>query len=187
MARRCKFHRRLTPSLYGPWGKALAVKLSRRTPSECTAQEIESFSDLVRKAFGSRDRAKEIERARSLIFLREGEEIVGVAALKVPTRRRARAVFLSAGVSLASPAVPYELGWVVVDERNRERRHSRVLVESTLQAAGDADVFATSHDTNTPMHRTLQRYGFRQAGGPYYSRRHRKRLVLFVRAGCPTS
>jgi len=157
------------------------VKLSRCLPSECMVEEIQFFSGLLCQAFGSRDRTKEIRRARSLIFLREVEQIAGVAALKAPTESDVRRVFLSAGVSLEAPAVPCELGWVVVDERFRGRGYSRALVESALQATGYEDVFATSHDCNTPMHKTLRRCGFTRAGNPYYSRRHRMKLVLFVR------
>jgi predicted GNAT family N-acyltransferase len=163
--------------------KKHAVKLSRCLPSECMVEEIEFFSGLLCQAFGSRDRAKEIHRARSLIFLREVEQIAGVAALKAPKKSKVRVIFLSAGVSLEEPGVPCELGWVVVDERFRGRRYSRMLVDSALQPAGDADVFATSHDANTPMHKTLRRCGFTRAGNPYYSRRHKRKLVLFVRSG----
>jgi predicted GNAT family N-acyltransferase len=144
---------------------------------------MQSFSELVRQAFGARDRSQEIDRAFSLIFLREGAEIVGVAALKNPTESKKSRIFQSAGVPEAHLEVPYELGWVVVDGRYRERRHSRRLVESALQAAGDANIFATSHDANTRMHRTLQRCGFTPVGKPYHSRRHGRTLVLFVRSG----
>mgnify|MGYP001603269948 CR=1 FL=1 len=160
------------------------MKIARLKPAECTPEEIESFSQLLCRAFGvgSGNRVKRIGRARCLVFLREGEELVGISALKVPTNSHRRSVIVKAGVSLSASALPYELGWVVVDGRYREKRHSRLLVESALQAAGDADVFATSHTDNTPMHRTLQRYGFTALGTPYFSPRHKRMLVLFVRA-----
>ena len=67
------------------------------SPAECTPGEISSFSDLVCRAFGSRDRTREIDRARALVFLREGEETAGVAALRVPTKSHACDVFRRAG------------------------------------------------------------------------------------------
>lgn len=160
------------------------VEIARRRPAECSPEEIESFARLLRRTFGAApgDRARRIGRARCLVFLREGEGLVGIAGLKVPTASHRRGVFVKAGVPLSGPAPPYELGWVVVDERQRGRRHSRLLVESALQAAGEAEVFATSHTENLAMHATLRRCGFTAVGDPYFSRRHERRLVLFVRA-----
>lgn len=160
------------------------MEVARRRPAECTPAEIDVFSRLLCRAFGAGtgDRARRIARARCLVFLREGEELLGIAALKAPRPSHRRGVFVKAGVPLSGPAPPHELGWVVVEERQRGRRLSRLLVESALQAAGQAEVFATSHTENLAMHATLRRCGFTAVGDPYFSRRHERRLVLFVRA-----
>jgi GNAT superfamily N-acetyltransferase len=164
------------------------VTIARRTPAECTPEEREAFSQLLCRAFGvgSGDRGKRIAAARCLILLREAGELVGIAALKAPTYSQRRAAFAKAGVPLLGAPPRHELGWVVVDERFRGQRYSRLLVESALQAAGDADVFATSHTENTPMHRTLRRSGFTAAGSPWFSRRHGRQLMLFVRPARPS-
>ena len=173
--------------LGGPSGAGLIVKSSQWPPSECSAQEIGGFCGLLDQAFGPRDRSQEIRAAHSLVYLHEGQALLGIAALKTRSVDMTRDVFQSAGVSLPEKAALYELGWVVVDQRHRGRRLSRILVEAALQAAGDACVYATCHDTNAAVHRTLRRYGFTETGTAFYSERHGKTLVLFTRAGRPTS
>lgn len=164
------------------------MTIDRRRPEECTPEDSEAFSHLLCRAFGagSGDRSRRIAAARCLVLLREGGELVGIAALKAPTYSQRRSAFARAGVPLLGAPPRHELGWVVVDERHRGRRYSRLLVESALQAAGDADVFATSHTENTPMHRTLRRSGFAVVGSPWFSGRHGRKLMLFVRPARPS-
>lgn len=161
------------------------MTIARRRPAECTPEESAAFSQLLCRAFGSGDRSKRIAAARCLLLLREVGELGGIAALKAPTYSQRRSAFARAGVPLLGAPPRHELGWVVVDERHRGRRYSRLLVESALQAAGDADVFATSHTENTPMHKALRRSGFTSAGSPWFSRRHGRKLMLFVHAARP--
>jgi GNAT superfamily N-acetyltransferase len=160
------------------------VTVERRHPSECTPQELASFASLIRNA-GEVEASglnQRIRRAKSLTFLRDGDKMIGVAALKIPDATYKRRVFANAGVPLSEPGYPYELGWIAVDPLYQGKGLSRSLVESALAAADESEVFATSHSDNSPMHKTLARFGFRRVGAPYSSSRPDRTLILFVRA-----
>lgn len=161
------------------------MRVACRPPAECGPEELRAFARLLDGAFGAGDRSKRIGRAVALVFLEDGGEVAGVAAIKSPDYGHRRRVFERAGVALASPPPRHELGWVVVDERHRGRGCSRLLAQAALEAAGHTDLFATSHTRNHAMHRTLERIGFTPVGRAWLSRRHQRELLLFLRTAAP--
>lgn len=161
------------------------MRVACRPPAECGPEELRAFARLLDGAFGAGDRSARIGRAVALVFLEDGGEVAGVAAIKSPDYGHRRRVFEGAGLALESPPPRHELGWVVVDEAHRGRGCSRWLAQAALEAAGHVDVFATSHTGNRLMHRTLEHVGFTRVGRSWFSRRHQRELALFLRPAGP--
>lgn len=161
------------------------LRVACRRPAECGPEEIRAFARLLDRAFGASDRSARVGRAVALVFLEAGSELAGVAAIKTPDYDHRRGVFTRAGVALAGPPPRHELGWVVVDESHRGQGCSRLLAQAALEAAGQVDLFATSHTGNHAMHKTLERVGFTRLGRPWLSRRHQRELALFLRTAAP--
>ena len=124
---------------------------------------------------------KRIRDAYRLGFLFLGNELVGIAALKVPRSSYRAKVEAGANVGLSGTIYPYELGWVYVREAARGRHGSTLLTESLLREV-DAGIFATSATDKDRMHGTLRRHGFVETGVPYPSIEvPGRQLKLFIR------
>ncbi len=161
------------------------MKTITKSPADCSTEELDDFCRIVRAAgevdpYGLKER---VRCAKAVAFAISDGETLGVAALKVPDENYRQSVFTNAKANRSACEYPFEVGWVVVDDHHRGKGLSRILVEATLTAAGDVSVFATSASSREPMHRTLRRLGFVQAGEPYLSRRRNSDLLLFVRDG----
>ncbi len=161
------------------------MKVTCRPPAGCSPGELRAFARLLDEAFGASDRSARIGQAVALVFLKDGSELLGIAAIKRPSYDHRRGVFARAGVALAGPPPRHELGWVVVDEGRRGLGCSRLLAQAALEAAGQVELFATSHTGNRPMHRTLERLGFTRVGRAWFSGRHQRELLLFLRTAAP--
>jgi GNAT superfamily N-acetyltransferase len=166
-------------------GLTMSFAVDSRTPKDCSKVEIEQFIALVLKgdevvAEGLEGR---VRRAEELIFLRtEAGQLTGIAALKHPSGGYRTSIAKKTGIELPVALLPYELGWIYVEMDWRKQGLSGHLVESALTAIRGAGVFSTSRADNTPMHRTLERYGFNTQGGDYQSDRGDHRIRLFVRS-----
>lgn len=102
-------------------------------------------------------------RTRQLALLRVklNNRVVGVAALKTPTKQYRADKFAAAGVPIAAYETALELGYVVVAEDMRGKKLSGDLSDAIAkEIRGPA--FATT-DSNT-MKKNLQRSGFSRVG-----------------------
>lgn len=171
----------------GLWGlREMTIDVAARAGSEFSSAEHQNFIDFV--LLGGEVPEATLRRnvpvAPRLVFLREGGQLHGVAALKTPIGTYRAAIRQKAGINVDSDEYPFELGYVFVDPRTRGRGYAKVLVDAALGASDGSGVFATSREDNVAMHRTLLGNGFTRAGEPYQSREaQQRRLQLFLRAG----
>lgn len=154
-----------------------------KSPSECSPAELELFTRLAREGneVQSAGLMKRVVRAKALAFFVEDGNTIGIAALKRPYESYKAGVFAKAKATQESGQFPYELGWVVIDEKHQGRKLSRVLVEAVLSKCEGRHVFATSATTRDRMHRTLSRFGFVRHGQEYPSSERDEQLFLFIR------
>src|SRR5947207_15505841 len=93
------------------------VTSSILSPSDCTAQALADFENLVVEG-GTVDPqglAQRIRNASRLLFLRESNgQLVGVGALKHPLFGYRAKVFANARATTPPDEYPIELGWVPV-------------------------------------------------------------------------
>jgi len=166
----------------------MRIKVEAKRPSECTQERLKSFIDLIVDAgevvrTGLEARVAAAER---LIFMYSDEgALIGVAAVKRPSEHHTQEVFSDAKTKAGPANYEFEIGWIVIrdDPRYRGKKLSRPLVEECMEITGKGKVFATARSTNTPMIRTLNRYGFRASGRPYPTRRAGSSyaLTLFIK------
>ncbi len=154
-----------------------------KSPSSCTDAEIADFMAFVLAGGEVTQHGLEgrVRSAVQLGFLREGQCLVGIAALKRPNLQYRTSVASSSGADLASSRFPYELGWVFILPSARGKKYSPLISRAVLAAAGTDGVFATSRTDNPFMHGTLGKLGFSSSGDPYPSKRGNYELQLFVR------
>lgn len=153
-----------------------------KRPVDCDATEIEAFVDLVVSG-GEVDAdglPGRVRRAKFLAFLREGERLIGVAGLKLPSKNHRGEVAAAAGHELPGTRFAYELGWVFVDPASRGGK-SLLLCGALVEAAAGQGIFATSRVDNPWIHATLKKLGFRQEGSDFPSQQNPgTRLWLFT-------
>src|SRR5262245_57784554 len=106
-----------------------------RVPADCSRAELERFQELVEEGGevaieGLRQR---ICRATVLAFRVDGQDIVGVAGLKCPTRTYRAKLIENSGAQLDARRFPHELGWVYVCPAARGRRGTPLLVNNLLE------------------------------------------------------
>ena len=162
-----------------------------KKPSECTADEIDRFCKLVDEGGEVVDglRNRVTSRGVTLAFIRIGDEIAAVGALKRPYESYRQRVAAKSEVGLDVSTYPAELGWIFVAKSHRGKRLSNLVVEKLLadwemrkiasQSAGG--LFATSDVANAVMHKTLKHFSFVEAGKPYSSDKDAGMLRVFVR------
>ncbi len=161
-----------------------SLAITVKAPGACDAEELKAFERFVRKGgeVQSHGLATLVRQANALAFVHSSRQVVGVGALKQPLAGYRKSVFEKSAAVRAAAEFPVELGWIYVAPAERGKGHSGRLVEALLKRAPDAGIFATSRTDNTPMHRSLERFGFVRAGKPYTSTRGRYKLQLFVRS-----
>lgn len=114
--------------------------------------------------------ARRLRRTRNLALLRVkvSNRIVGVAALKTPTRTYRADKFAAAGVPMVDYETALELGYVVIAEDMRGKKLSGGLCDAVAKEIR-GPTFATT-DSNT-MKRNLQKLGFTKAGWEWQGRK----------------
>lgn len=154
-----------------------------KAPRDCSAGEIGDLVSLVIAGgeVSSAGLERRVRSAAQLAFLRKGECLIGVAALKRPASSYRNRVSSSSGVLLPKTVFPYELGWVFILPSARGGKCSRPLSQAALASTGSEGVFSTSRTDNTSMHNTLGKLGFIGVGHAYPSRDGKHQLQLFVR------
>ena len=158
-------------------------------PKARSPRDVAAFYVLVREGgtvvpIRLRER---IERAERLAFAYSDRNLAGVGALKRPNTAYRRSVFEKSKSSGSPAGFPFEIGWVNVKAEYRGCGIAGLLVKELLKAAGDRNVFATSSINNTPMHKSLERAGFKRNGEPYVSDMRADKLQLFVRVAVQPS
>ena len=111
-----------------------------------------------------------LKRTRNLALLRVklNNRIVGVAALKTPTKQYRADKFAAASVPIANYETALELGYVVVAEDMRGKKLSADLCDAIAkEIRGPA--FATT-DSST-IKKNLQRSGFTKTGREWQGRK----------------
>jgi GNAT superfamily N-acetyltransferase len=158
------------------------VTSSILSPSDCTAQALADFENLVIEG-GTVDPqglTQRIRNASRLLFLRESDrQLVGVGALKHPLLSYRSKVFAKAGTTTQPDHYRVELGWIAVAKSHQGRGLSRRIIGRLVGLAENENLFATTRADARTM-RFAADYGFKPAGKPYPSGRGYD-LVLYLR------
>ena len=154
------------------------------TPSSFSDLEIDDFAAFVLAGgevspTGLKDR---IQRAFCITFVRENGCLLGVGGLKKPSDFHRQEVQDGSNVKLGQVEFPFELGWVFVLPSARGRKLSAKICNPLIAAAGNNGVFATSHESRTYMHQTLERIDFVKKKKKWPSQRNEGNLYLFLRS-----
>lgn len=121
-----------------------------------------------------------VRKAKCLIFLRQGDCLSGVAALKNPLQSYRQKIEKKTGVPVAASDFPFELGYIFVLPSARRQGLSVELTSAALSAAEGKGVFATTRTNNLGMLATLGKFGFVQSGCVYASRKANQDIQLFL-------
>lgn len=154
-----------------------------KQPCFFTEAELQDFMALVRAGGEVGDAVidNNVRSAKCLAFLRQGDCLSGIAALKKPLLSYREKIEKKSGVAVEVSEFSFELGYVFVLPSARLQGFSIELTAAALSAAENEGVFATSRTNNDGMHSTLGRFGFNKAGSVYASRNANHHLQLFLR------
>lgn len=154
-----------------------------KSPDICTDAEIAEFMAFVLAGEEVTQHGLEarVRSAFKLGFLREMQCLVGIAALKCPSKEYRMRIESASGTQIESSKFPYEFGWAFILPSARGKRYSSLITSAVLADAGSDGVFATSRADNHFMHSTLRRLGFLSSGKSYPSNRGAHELQLFIR------
>jgi GNAT superfamily N-acetyltransferase len=152
-------------------------RIEAKAPKDWLPEERAAFEELVLKGdeVEPEGLAARIEAAHRLVFAYDGNELVGVGALKEPQGHRIT-VARNSKSPLSAADYPLELGWFYVEKEARDGGIGKEMFAKLLSGV-TWGVYATSHTTNDGMHAVLKRYGFTPAGEDYPSTR-RKGVVI---------
>src|SRR6266702_3903359 len=158
--------------------------ITLNAPAECSRRDLDRFRQMVHEAgevqaAGFEDR---IGRAKFLTFLRLGGAIIGVGALKKPSREYSRGVFRSARAKKTADEFGLELGWVVVESAHRGHSYSRRIVEALVAHASGQKIYATSVTMRIAMHKVLNGCSFDREGVEWQSKAPPQRAFVFIRS-----
>lgn len=160
------------------------MNVSTKKPAECSRHELDEFKTLALQGgeVAAGKLPDRIRKASLLLFLRLTDgSLKGISALKQPMPTYRAKVFHHAQSHLRPDDFGLELGWIFVDESERGKKLSHVLVEQLLPFAGKERIYATTREDNPRMISTLNRFRFRREGGAYPSERGPYNLLLFIR------
>ena len=152
-------------------------------PRLCTELELATFCKLVLQGGEVEGHGLEqrVKKAKTLVFLKVNDEVVGVAALKEPSKTYRDRVFRKASVPNAADPFHLELGWVYVLPNHQGKKYSHIISAAAMSQSERRPTFATTRLDNVAMQRTLDRLAFRRLGDSWRSDRgQRQRLVLYV-------
>ncbi len=158
------------------------LRSSLLLPSDCTAQALADFENLVVAggAVNPQGLGERIRNASRLLFLRApGEQLIGTGALKYPRPEYRNKVFADAHASVSADDYPVELGWVVVAKSYQGRRLSTRIVNELLAFAKNDNIFATTRADERVLSFAFD-CGFKLNGEPFPSG-NGYNLVLYLR------
>jgi len=160
----------------------MLIQVKRK--AECSEGEMDEFERLVIEGdeVSPRGLRRRIEKAEALAFCCDGNNVIGIGALKNPDRSYTDRVFKKAKATLDPSRFTKEIGWVFVDNTYRRQHIGSRLVHDILRFAGEVDMFATTRANNDAMQSILVEYGFCENGAPYQSEdEDRHELKLFIK------
>jgi hypothetical protein len=132
------------------------------SPNELSDKDIEACISLLKDGGGVNPRtmAMELPHAMLLAIIREGNEIVGVGAIKRKRPKYARLIGKKSGFHFNSKI--HELGYIALKESHRSLGLSYDITAKLLAEFRDRPLFATC--SNEHMKRTLEKAGFVRRG-----------------------
>jgi GNAT superfamily N-acetyltransferase len=150
------------------------VNIYTRTSSQATEKEKDTFVKLVksRGAVNEEYVRNGVEREGTvMVFLKLGEEVVGVAALKVPSDeyRSGLGLKTKSGHPVLKEKFPYELGYVAVSEKHEGKGWGRLLAQVVVRLAEGDDLFATTSNPTMLLY-VLPHLGFKWVGNTWESK-----------------
>jgi GNAT superfamily N-acetyltransferase len=159
----------------------------QRLPASLTETEIGDFIAMVRAGgeIGGNVLERNVRAAASLLTVRQGECLVGVAALKNPLPSYRKKIQEKSGVDLDPTKFPLELGYVFVLPSAGGQGIATALCATALGDRDQLGIFATTRVD--AMAHILCKLGFQQAGRSYASTPSKGPLRVFVRSGRPVS
>lgn len=155
-------------------------KLISKSYSECSPEEISSFKQLL--IAGNEVVSSSIDSGlRStikLVFAYIGDILVGVSAIKLPTKEYIEGIFNKAGVGKYAKEYEYEFGYSYVVPEYRLKGIADAMLKERLKFVSKA--YSTTRVNNIASVRNLTNNGFSVLGNPYKSFRGDYYLQLMV-------
>src|ERR1043165_5323204 len=157
------------------------IMISARTPDACTSLELAEFSALVRVGgeVVTQGFDQLLRNADTLFFARNGDCLVGTAALKRPRDAYRASVFSKAKTTENPESFSIEFGWVFVLPLCRRQGLSHKFAREATSYAGSRRMFATARADNEAMIKALLAAGFHRHARDFLSRGHH--VALFLR------
>lgn len=158
----CGYHLRVKAKYCEYCGtKNLSNDVMICSPNELSNEDIEACISLIRKGGAiSPGFVPELTRAMVLAIIRDGQDIVGVGAIKGKWPEYASLIAQRSGFRFNKNT--YELGYIAVKESHRFQGISYEIVINLLASFRDRPLFATT--ANEYMKRTLEMAGFVRQG-----------------------
>lgn len=162
--------------------KVSNIRIERAAPEDCTEADLRLFRDYLLAAGepDCRELTWSIGQASWLFFAFEARQCVGICALKYSVGDYRNEIFEKAGAWHQSHLVAYEIGWMYVLPAGRGKGVSQQLTQAALAFTDGAGCFATAKATNSASRGVLEKFGFRQLGHAYQSKRGHYSLCLYV-------
>lgn len=123
-----------------------------------------------------------IKKAKFLVFLWNGDELIGCAAIKAPALSYRKKIFTNSKLSSEySAQFPFELGWIVVRYGYRGCGYARCLISAAMNShEASKGLFATTYNPRINEHLTT--FGFQKEGSSYPSIKNKQeQLSVYLR------
>ena len=134
-----------------------------KPPSECSAGELDAFTSLVvlRRDVSASTLEKRIRRSLYLGFYYDDNELIGIVALKKPSKP-----YVAALEALLEKPLPSrkEVGWAYTLPEHRDRGVSGALLSGLLETCSRPGLFAVTRADNDAAAKVLTDHGFTPYG-----------------------
>ena len=149
-------------------------------PSEASEDELWDFYDMLIESgeVMSAGLMKRIKNAVYLIFMVDGDRVVGIGGVKIPLESYKRKVFYGAGVPELMDEYDYEIGWIYITPEYRGNGIFKFIKELKRLMSGKK-VFATTREDNKIIRKVFERVGIKQLGEAYRSTISGNWIVLY--------
>ena len=160
------------------------LKIVGDSPAAFSESDLMQFKCLVIHG-GQVDQNKlacRIKKAKFLVFLWNGDELIGCAAIKEPGSIYREKTFTNAKLSSEySAQFPFELGWIVVRDGYRRFGYARSLISAAMNThEASKGLFATTYNPRIQEHLTT--FGFQKEGSSYRSIKNtQEQLSVYLR------